>query len=281
MATGKQYCQALLKRAGLYERLRASPLYDAYWVIADKRMLARRSAQVEFYREVLSGLTKGSLIFDVGANRGSKTDVFLRLGARVVAVEPDEASQQVLREKFLRYRFVRKPVVVVDAALSDRITGDTLWIERPGSAMNTLSRKWVELLRKDERRFGQRFEFPQQTTVRTTTLDELIARHGVPYFVKIDVEGFEPNVLRGLRCAVPYLSFEVNLPEFCSEGRECIGLLRKLAADGMFNYTADCQRGLALEQWVGAQELFEALGTCGEGCVEVFWTTQSDNRLRA
>ena len=104
MPTGKQHCQALLKRVGLYERLRASPLYDAYWAIADRRMLARRSAQVEFYREILGGLTKGSLVFDVGANHGAKTDVFLRLGARVVAVEPDAANQKVLREKFLRYR---------------------------------------------------------------------------------------------------------------------------------------------------------------------------------
>ena len=53
------------------------------------------------------------MIFDVGANVGDKTDVFLRLGARVVSIEPDEANQEVLRGKFLRYR-VRQMIRMVD-----------------------------------------------------------------------------------------------------------------------------------------------------------------------
>ena len=44
--------------------------------------------------------------------------------------------------------------------------------------------------------------------VAVTTLDALIARFGVPAFIKIDVEGAEPDVLAGLSHAVPVLSFE-------------------------------------------------------------------------
>src|SRR4029453_18235955 len=102
----------------------------------------------------------------------------------------------------------------------------TLWIDEPGSAKNSLSRKWVETLKGDEARFGHRLEFARQKKVQTTTLDELTISYGLPFFVKIDVEGYEPSVLRGMKRPVPFLSFEVNFPEFRAEGFECVELLR-------------------------------------------------------
>src|SRR5690242_6305151 len=99
----------LLKRIELYERVKASSLYDLYWSIADHKVIAQRSAEVSFYRQLLNGFSKRDLIFDVGANHGSKSDIFLRLGARVVAVEPDETNQSILRQKFLTYRLHPKP----------------------------------------------------------------------------------------------------------------------------------------------------------------------------
>src|SRR3989442_2261023 len=100
----KSWLQTLLKRLGLYHRLKASALYHLYWRIADRRIIDDRSRVVEFYRKVLDGFRKGDMIFDVGANLGHKTDIFLRLGAKVVAIEPDELNQQVLTQAFLRYR---------------------------------------------------------------------------------------------------------------------------------------------------------------------------------
>lgn len=133
----KPYLQTLLRRVGLYERVKASRAYDFYWRLADKRIIDDRCREIEFYRKLLEGFQEGDLIFDVGANEGSKTDIFLKLGARVVAVEPDETNQEVLKHKFLRHRLVRKPVVIVGKAVSDRNTVQTLWIDAPGSAKNT------------------------------------------------------------------------------------------------------------------------------------------------
>jgi FkbM family methyltransferase len=245
--------------------------------MADRQIIDRRNSEVEFYRHLLKGFRKGDMVFDIGANQGEKTDVFLRLGARVIAIEPDGVSREILRQKFQLYRLVKKPVTIVGQAVSETHGKATMWIDQPGSAKNTLSRKWVKTLRADRERFGKRLDFGQKTEVETVPLEDLITQHGVPFFVKIDVEGHEPSVLRGLRRPVHYLSFEVNLPEFRTEGLECVELLGRLAPTGRFNYSADCQAGLALRLWVGQKEFYQVLEECSESCVEVFWSTAATN----
>lgn len=270
----KPQLQKVLERVGLHDRLRSSPIYDIYWRIVDQRRIDSRRREVRFYQSLLDGFCKGDLIFDIGANVGEKTDVFLRLGARVLAVEPVDGNQEVLKEKFLKYRFVPKPVVIVGEAVSDRDAVETMWIDGAGSALNTLSRKWVETLRDDKKRFentADRLEFAQTKQVKTITLEQLIVEHGSPFFIKIDVEGYELKVLQGLRRPVPYLSFEVNLPEFRREGLECIGLLDCLVSGGKFNYTVDSQQGLALQEWIGAREFSRVFEDCPDRSVEVFW----------
>ena len=263
----------MLKRAGIYHRLKASSLYGVYWRIADKSLVEAGRKEVSFYRNLLEGFRPGDLIFDIGANHGAKTSVFLELGARVVSIEPDESNQEILKEKFLKYRIVRKPVAIVGKAVSDTCSIQTMLIDEPGSAKNTFSQKWAETLRVDEKRFGHKLDFAQEKQVETTTVEQLVAAHGRPFFVKIDVEGYEVNVLRGMKHPVPYLSFEVNLPEFEAEGLECVQLLGRLAADGKFNYAVDCQQGLVLQRWLSAQEFSGVLDERTEESIEVFWKT--------
>jgi FkbM family methyltransferase len=276
MRTIKQSLQTISRRVGVYHRLQASSIYDLYWRIADKRLIEARNKQVDFYRSLLLGFQRADLIFDIGANHGTKSDIFLRLGARVVAVEPDELCQQILREKFQRFRITPKPVVVVGKALSDSVAETEMWIDGPGSALNTLSRKWAETLKTDKARFEHThstLDFSRHKTVETTTLEQLIDEHGLPYFVKIDVEGYEVAVLRGLKRTVPFLSFEVNLPEFRPEGVECIKRLAGLTPEGRFNYAADFERGLALGEWLDAERFLPKLERCTEKSIEVFWKT--------
>ncbi len=274
MTTGlRHFFRRILGDTAVYQRARRSWIYDTYWRFVDRQIIEDKEKEREFYRSNLVGFRKGDLIFDVGANEGNKTGTFLELGARVVAVEPDENCQKHLKQQFCEYRLKRVPVTIVPKAVSDKVSVEKMWIDRPGSEMNTLSRKWVDTLRADSGRFGWRLNFGECREVEAVSIDELIAEHGQPFFVKIDVEGHELSVLRGLHRPVPYLSFEVNLPEFRQEGLGCIGLLELLAPHGVFNYTNDCRKGMALSQWVTAKDCAAALNVRDRSSLEVFWKT--------
>ena len=148
-----------------------------------------------------------------------------------------------------------------------------MWIDTPGGAMNTLSQKWAETLRADDRRFGHKLSFGYWREVETITLEQLIAEQGSPFFIKIDTEGHELNVLRGMVRPVPYLSFEVNLPEFRPEGLESIQVLGRLAPNGRFNFVRDCRQGLVLDQWLSKEEFSTIMDSCTDESIEVFWKT--------
>ena len=152
-------------------------IFDLYLRFVNKTLIEERDQEVDFYRGVLKGIERGGLIFDIGANVGDKTEVFLRIGARVVAVEPDERNQAILRQRFLRYRLMAKPITIVCKAAGANEGSETMWIDSPGSALNTLSHKWADALRGEKKRYEQfsdRLEFGQSKLVETVTLDRLI-----------------------------------------------------------------------------------------------------------
>ena len=268
----KKTIQSTLRKLGLYYRVKSSLAYDLYWRMADPRLIQGQTREVNFFRQALQGFRPGDLIFDIGANIGQKTGVFLRLGARVVAVDPDRSNQEILRQSFHTWRLRRRPVTIVGMAVSDNLGTHTMWVDAPGSAKNTLNPKWVDTLRTDAQRFGTTLQFAQELEVETTTLEEMFRIHGRPFYIKIDVEGHEPAVLKGLQSAVPYISFEVNLPEFKPEAVQCVELLNNLAPQGQFNFAADCARGFVSQQWLPKIEFLGALDSCVEPCIEVFWS---------
>ena len=269
------YIKSVLAKNGLYQRAKVSWIYDVYWTVFNRQIIDDRRAEMLFYRDLLDGLRDGDLIFDVGANGGYKTDIFLRIGAKVVAIEPDEASQRILKQKFLNYNLRKKHLAVVGKAVSHESTIQTMWIDKPGSAKNTLSPKWVDLLRDDGRRFGQRLDFKHCRDVETVSIERLIEAYGLPAFIKIDVEGHELNVLRGMARPVPLLSFEVNLPEFRDDGLECVRILERLASAGTFNYSLDCRQGMILKSWLNSSEFLPVLESCRAPSIEVFWKNRA------
>ncbi|MCA4902432.1 MAG: FkbM family methyltransferase [Rhodocyclaceae bacterium] len=151
------------------------------------------------YRQFLA---PGDLAFDIGSHVGDRIACFRRLGCRVVAVEPQPMLVRVLRGLHGR----DAAVALVDAAIGAAEGHLDLHLNLPNPTVATGSQAFIAAADGAPRWEGQRWT--ETVTVPVTTLDALIARHGLPAFVKIDVEGLELDVLQGLQTAVPALSFE-------------------------------------------------------------------------
>ncbi|MGH6770958.1 MAG: FkbM family methyltransferase [Xanthobacteraceae bacterium] len=159
----------------------------------------RRAAMDRLYGEFVAA---GDLVFDVGAHVGDRTASFRRLGARVVAVEPQPALARTLRLFYGRDRSV-----AIEAAAVGRSAGSVeLRLNPDNPTVATASNAFVAAADGAPGWAGQ--TWTKAVRVPVTTLDDLIARHGAPSFIKLDVEGFEAEALAGLTRPPPALSFE-------------------------------------------------------------------------
>lgn len=145
---------------------------------------------------------RGDLVFDIGAHVGDRVASFRRLGMRVVAVEPQPLLAHLLRLLYGR----DGRVSVVQAAVGAASGTATMHLNLDNPTISTASPDFIRAAAGAPAWQGQRWE--QRLQVPVTTLDALIQRFGAPRFVKIDVEGYEDQVLRGLSQAPPAFSFE-------------------------------------------------------------------------
>jgi len=245
----------LLVKVGLWKEAQRASVQVLRWT----GIAARRRIKAEaFYRQFIR---EGDLCFDVGANIGKRTAVFLALGAKVVAIEPQPECVETLKEEFGE----NARVVVVAKALGGHPGVGELMIS-PANALSSMSEDWLRTV-KASGRFSafQELSWKESKVVPLTTLDEMVQEFGPPAFCKIDVEGYEAEVLRGLSRPIRVLSFEFA-PEFIRGTRECLRILSGLGPCE-FNYSVGESMRLELSGWVNAVELERIL------------TTLRDNRI--
>lgn len=160
---------------------------------------ARRRPMDRLYAQFLR---PGDLAFDIGSHVGDRVACFRRLGARVVAVEPQPALARTLR-----LLHGRDPgVTLLETAVGPRRGSAELHLNPGNPTVSTLSAGLIAAARGAGAWHDQRWT--RRLTVPVTTLDQLIRDLGVPTFIKIDVEGLEAEVLAGLSWPVAALSFE-------------------------------------------------------------------------
>lgn len=215
----------------------------------------------------------GDLCFDIGAHLGDRTGHFLALGARVVAVEPQPALVAMLRRLH-----GRNPRVALVAAAVGAAPGEAeLAIDPANPTLASLSPEWRAQVARDPAFRGTRWR--ERIRVPVTTLDALIAAHGVPDFCKIDVEGFEAAVVEGLSRPIPALSIEYVRPALAGT----LAAIRRLAALGpyRFNRSPGESMRLVAPAWVGATAMIAALERlpADDGSGDVYARLDGDSRI--
>ena len=210
----------------------------------------RNAGRRRFYGQFLG---PGDLAFDVGAHVGDRVRTWRQLGARVVAIEPQPVMADVLK----RLYGSDSGVTLERVALGAKPGRATLHVSTANPTLTTLSRDWIDEVQADVR--FRSTQWDQQVDVEVTTLDALIARHGVPRFCKIDVEGFELSVLEGLSQPIAALSFEY-IPVSKASAQACV---RKLAALGPYRFRSSRVETMRFTEpgWVGAEEMIAFLDT--------------------
>ncbi|SRR5579871_1951297 len=182
----------------MFERVRA-----ARGVIRSLRIYygdrQRRGALDRHYARFVA---EGDLVFDIGSHVGDRIAAFRRLGARVVAVEPQPALATTLRLLYGR----DQAVTLVESAVGRQPGMIALKLNLDNPTVSTASEAFIAAAQGAPGWEGQ--HWTRTVNVPVTTLDTLIVRHGTPRFIKIDVEGYEAEVLAGLSAPVPGLSFE-------------------------------------------------------------------------
>jgi FkbM family methyltransferase len=194
-------------------------------------------------------ISKGDICFDVGANIGKKTEMFLNLGASVVCIEPQQKCVNILNSKFSD----NQSVEIVNSALGEKEDVLDIFISS-ADTLTTMSRDFIEKTKKE--RF-QYINWNEIEKVNVTTLDNLIVKFGLPKYCKIDVEGYEVEVLKGLTKPIKYISVEFT-PELKEKTFECMSILNNIS-EYEYNYSEGESHLFSFENWISSQEMIKFL----------------------
>jgi FkbM family methyltransferase len=214
--------------------------------ISEDGLQVRKMA--DFYRNEIS--SQICLVFDIGANIGNRVKVFRDLGWSVVAVDPQENCCSVLSKSFARDAGVK----IVNKALGEKPDVAKMYVSS-ANVLSSLSKEFIEKTSQSGR--FQEGWWNNEVEVEVTTLDRLIAEHGKPKFIKIDVEGFELQVVKGLSQPVEIISLEYT-PELTSNLKSAIEHLERLA-NYEFNLSWCESMVMSRSKWFDKEKLFHLM----------------------
>jgi FkbM family methyltransferase len=155
------------------------------------------------------------LVFDLGMHNGDDTAYYLHKGYRVLAVDANPAMIEKAHIRFAA-ELTQSRLILIHAAIAEKRGEIVFWVNQ----------EWAELSSVN-REFSSRLNQPlKSVTVPCLPLVDLFEKHGMPYYLKIDIEGNDVLCLKALA--------KNDLPAFCSweaGGLEPLFLARNLGFD--------------------------------------------------
>lgn len=212
----------------------------------------RQAAMRRMYAQFVP---KGGLVFDLGAHLGNRIRAFRGLGSRVLALEPQERCYALLEHWFRE----DSGIVLLKQAVGAKDETGKLLTSTKHPTLSSMSQSWTREMASAYRGL----DWDRQEEVEVVSLDTLIRRYGTPDFIKIDVEGFEAEVLSGISSPVPSLSFEF-LPGGFERARACILKLTELG-NYEFNYSMVETMRPGQQEWMGTDRTLDLLRKLCQG----------------
>lgn len=246
--TGQKWQEKLGEKWGLWRSL------FMYYGIPGRQARMRR-----FYAQFIR---PGDLCFDIGAHVGNRLPAWQALGARTVAVEPQPLLMETLRRRYGSY----EDITLVEQAIGAEPGEATLHISSRTPTVTTMSSDWIARVKTDPS--FRNVQWDRQVNVPVTTLDALIEQWGEPVFCKIDVEGFELDVLQGLSRPLAGLSFEY-IPATMAFALDCIDRLQALG-DYEFNRAPGESHRLRHTAWLTPSQMVQELQGIKQGSGDVY-----------
>ena len=195
--------------------------------------------------DVTKLLNSGDLFFDIGAHLGDKSKQFLDKNLKAVMVEPLPQCVDQLKLKFKE----KTNIEILQKAVGKTKGNMTLEINTKMPTTSTMAKHW-----KSGRFSNEKWD--KKITVEMTTLDHLIKIYGEPNYIKIDVEGFELDVLLGLSKKVGIISFEFT-SEFLDQSINCLNHLEKIGYK-KYNFSIG-ERRKFFSEWSNIDDLMRQL----------------------
>lgn len=230
------------------KRIMRYVLYELKTII--RPIILKREIQKKklFYSSLIKN---NDLVFDIGANYGNRVEPFLRLGANVIAIEPQKKCCDYLSSKY------GDKIKILQVGLGEEEGVKEFYISN-ASTISSFSQEWIKKV--SESRF-KNYNWSNSISVPIITLDSVIEKYGVPKFIKIDVEGFELQVLKGLSKCIPLISFEYTVPECLPVINECINQIRKFNPNVEFNYSIGESMNMNSRNWYTYEEIIKVINS--------------------
>lgn len=129
-------------------------------------------------------MIKFNLVFDIGANIGKSADIFKNVSNKVICFEANPNLVKKLNGKF------NNSNVIVDPRGVSNQSGKQIFNISSTNTISTFSDDWI-----NNSRFKGATLWDNKQEVETTTLNSIIDQYGIPDYIKIDIEGYEYEVL--------------------------------------------------------------------------------------